>query len=127
MSFPKNFLWGGATAANQVEGGYDEGGKGLSIADVLSNGTHSSSRTISKETEEGLYYPNRIASDFYHHYKEDIELMAEMGFKAYRMSIAWTRIYPTGVEEEPNEEGLKFYQNVFAQLHKYHIEPIVTL
>ena len=127
MSFPKNFLWGGATAANQVEGGYDEGGKGLSIADVLSNGTHSSPRTISKETEEGLYYPNRIASDFYHHYKEDIELMAEMGFKAYRMSIAWTRIYPTGEEEEPNEEGLKFYQNVFAQLHKYHIEPIVTL
>ncbi len=127
MSFPKNFVWGCAAAANQVEGGYDEGGKGLSIADVLSNGTHSSPRTISKETEEGLYYPNRIASDFYHHYKEDIELMAEMGFKAYRMSIAWTRIYPTGEEEEPNEEGLKFYQNVFAQLHKYHIEPIVTL
>ncbi|MBQ2583713.1 MAG: glycoside hydrolase family 1 protein [Erysipelotrichaceae bacterium] len=127
MSFPKDFLWGGATAANQVEGGYDEGGKGLSIADLLSNGTHSKPRIISKETEEGLYYPNRIASDFYHHYKEDIELMAEMGFKAYRMSIAWTRIYPTGEEEMPNEEGLKFYKNVFALLHKYSIEPIVTL
>ena len=127
MSFPKDFLWGGATAANQVEGGYDEGGKGLSIADLLSNGTHSKPRIISKETEEGLYYPNRIASDFYHHYKEDIELMAEMGFKAYRMSIAWTRIYPTGEEETPNEEGLKFYKNVFALLHKYSIEPIVTL
>ena len=127
MSFPKNFLWGGATAANQVEGGFGEGGKGVSIADLLSNGTHARPRTISKETEEGLYYPNRIASDFYHHYKEDIELMAEMGFKAYRMSIAWTRIYPTGEEEKPNEEGLKFYKNVFALLHKYSIEPIVTL
>ncbi len=127
MSFPKNFLWGGATAANQVEGGFNEGGKGLSIADVLSNGTHQKPRTISKESEESLYYPNRIASDFYHHYKEDIELMAEMGFKAYRMSIAWTRIYPTGEEETPNEEGLKFYKNVFALLHQYEIEPIVTL
>ncbi|MBQ9327293.1 MAG: glycoside hydrolase family 1 protein [Solobacterium sp.] len=127
MSFPNNFLWGGATAANQVEGGFNEGNKGRSIADMLSNGTHSSPRTISKEDEADLYYPNRIASDFYHHYKEDIALMAEMGFKAYRMSIAWTRIYPTGEEDTPNEAGLKFYQDVFHELKKYKIEPIVTL
>ncbi len=127
MSFPKNFLWGGATAANQVEGGYNEGGKGLSIADMLSSGTHTSPRTISTETEEGLYYPNRTAADFYHHYKEDIALFAEMGFKAYRMSIAWSRIYPTGEEEKPNEEGIAFYKKVFAELKKYQIEPVVTL
>ncbi|MCR4854584.1 MAG: glycoside hydrolase family 1 protein [Erysipelotrichaceae bacterium] len=127
MSFPKDFLWGGATAANQIEGGFGEGGKGLSIADVLSNGTHSTPRTISKESEEGFYYPNRVASDFYHHYEEDIELMAEMGFKAYRMSIAWTRIYPTGEEEEPNQNGLDFYKKVFRKLRSCGIEPIVTL
>ena len=127
MPFPKNFLWGGARAANQIEGGYAEGGKGLSIADMLSNGTHSSPRTISSSTEEGLYYPNRIASDFYHHYEEDIALMAEMGYKAYRMSIAWTRIYPTGEEGEPNQEGLSFYKKVFICLKEHNIEPIVTL
>lgn len=127
MPFPKNFLWGGASAANQIEGGYAEGGKGLSIADMLSNGTHSSPRTISSSTEEGLYYPNRIASDFYHHYEEDIALMAEMGYKAYRMSIAWTRIYPTGEEGEPNQEGLSFYKKVFICLKEHNIEPIVTL
>ena len=127
MSFPKDFLWGGATAANQFEGGYGESGKGASIADMLSNGTHSSPRHISIADEEGYYYPNRIASDFYHHYEEDIALMAEMGFKAYRMSIGWTRIYPTGEEEVPNAEGLKFYKNVFALLRKNGIEPIVTL
>ncbi|WP_071442306.1 glycoside hydrolase family 1 protein [Traorella massiliensis] len=125
--FPKDFLWGGATAANQFEGAYDVGGKGLSIDDVFSNGSHTQPRRITKDTEEGLYYPNRIASDFYHHYKEDIALMAEMGFKVYRMSIAWTRIYPTGMESEPNEEGLKFYDAVFDECRKYGIEPLVTL
>ena len=127
MPFPKDFLWGGATAANQIEGGFDEGGKGLSIADMLSNGSHASPRTITSQTEEGLYYPNRIASDFYHHYEEDIALMAEMGYEAYRMSIAWARIYPTGEEDEPNREGLDFYKKVFACLRKHGIEPIVTL
>ena len=125
--FPNNFLWGGATAANQFEGGYNCGGKGLSDADMLTNGTHTSPRIICSKDEEGLYYPNRIASDHYHHYKEDVALMAEMGFKTYRMSIAWSRIYPTGEELEPNEDGLKFYDNLFDELLKYNIEPVVTL
>lgn len=127
MTFPKDFLWGGATAANQVEGGFDVGGKGLSIADMLTSGSHTKPRHISKETEEGYYYPNRIASEHYSHFKEDVALMAEMGFKAYRMSIAWTRIYPTGEEEKPNEDGLKFYDDLFDELRKNNIEPIVTL
>ena len=127
MAFPENFLWGGATAANQVEGGFDEGGKGLSTADMLTNGTHQCPRQITATTEEGCYYPNRIASDFYHHYKEDISFMAEMGFKCYRMSIAWSRIFPTGEELTPNEEGLRFYDKVFEELKRNGIEPIVTL
>ena len=127
MEFRKDFLWGGATAANQFEGGYQEGGKGPSCADMLTNGTGLSPRQITRTWEEGLYYPNHTASDFYHHYKEDIALMAEMGFQVYRMSIAWTRIYPTGVEEEPNEEGLKFYDAVFDELKSHGIEPLVTI
>ena len=127
MSFSNNFLWGGATAACQIEGAYDEGGKGLTVADMLTCGSHTSPRRISKTEEEGCVYPNRKASDFYHRYKEDIGLMAEMGFKVYRMSISWARIFPTGEEEEPNEEGLKFYDNVFDELLKYNIEPLVTL
>lgn len=127
MPFKKDFLWGGATAANQFEGGYNLGGKGLSDDDMLSKGSKYSPRIISTETEDNLYYPNRIASDFYHHYKEDIKLMAEMGFKVYRMSIAWSRIFPTGEEKTPNQEGLKFYDNVFDELKKYNIEPLVTL
>lgn len=127
MKFPENFLWGGATAANQYEGGWDEGGKGPSCADMMTNGTHTSPRQITRQLEEGLYYPNHIASDFYHHYKEDIALMGEMGFKVFRMSIAWSRIFPTGMEEEPNEEGLAFYDAVFDELQKYGIEPLVTM
>lgn len=127
MAFPKNFLWGGATAANQYEGGFDEGGKGLTITDLLTNGSHTSPRKICKSEEKGCYYPNRIASDFYHHYKEDIALMAEMGFNVYRMSISWARIFPNGIEEKPNENGLKFYDAVFDECKKYGIEPLVTL
>ena len=127
MSFPKEFLWGGATAANQFEGGWNEGGKGLSGPDMLTNGTHSTSRLISRELEEGFYYPNHTASDFYHHYKEDIALMAEMGFKVYRMSISWTRIFPKGIEDKPNEQGLQFYDDVFDELNRYGIEPLVTI
>ena len=123
-----DFLWGGATAANQVEGGFDADGKGLSCADLLSNGTREIPRQITPhQSEEGLYYPNRIASDFYHHYEEDIRLMGEMGFKCYRMSIAWTRIFPTGEEETPNEAGLAFYDRVFDLLHEQGIEPMVTI
>lgn len=127
VEFPKNFLWGGATAANQIEGAFDVDGKGLSIDDMFSNGTHTSPRKITKDTDASLYYPNRVGIDFYHRYKEDIAYMAEMGFKVFRMSIAWTRIYPTGEEEEPNEAGLKFYDDVFDECKKYGIEPLVTL
>ena len=127
MSLRKDFLWGGATAANQFEGGWEEGGKGPSGADMLTNGTVSSPRLITKTWEEGLYYPNHIASDFYHHHAEDIALMGEMGFKVFRMSIAWTRIFPTGIEEEPNEEGLAFYDQIFDELHEQGIEPLVTI
>ncbi|MGG7078501.1 glycoside hydrolase family 1 protein [Clostridium sardiniense] len=127
MSLPKNFLWGGATAANQFEGGYREGGKGLSTADVITGGTHTNPRRITPKLEEGTYYPSHEAIDFYHNYKEDIKLFADMGFKLFRMSINWTRIFPNGDELEPNEEGLKFYDDVFAELKKYNIEPLVTI
>lgn len=127
MKFPTNFLWGGATAANQYEGGFEEGGKGVSIADMMSNGSHTVPRTLSSKDEEETYYPNRVASDFYNHYEEDIKLMAEMGFKTHRMSISWTRIYPNGEEQNPNEEGLLFYDKVFDKMLEYNIEPFVTL
>jgi 6-phospho-beta-glucosidase len=125
--FPENFLWGGATAANQFEGGYREGGKGLSTADVMTGGTHTVARRITPVLEEGTYYPSHEAIDFFHRYKEDIKLFAEMGFKTFRMSINWTRIFPNGDDLEPNEEGLKFYDDVFAELKKYNIEPLVTI
>lgn len=139
-TFPKNFLWGGATAANQLEGGYNLDGKGLSTADMvkfvpknISKGKNT--EVVSYQTVDEIlhglhkneYYPKREGSHFYEHYKEDIALMAEMGFKCFRMSISWPRIYPTGEEKVPNEEGLKFYDNVFNELLKYNIEPLVTL
>jgi 6-phospho-beta-glucosidase len=125
--FPDGFLWGGATAANQFEGGYNADGKGLSSADVITGGTHTVPRRITKILEEGTYYPSHEAIDFFHRYKEDIKLFAEMGFKVFRMSIAWSRIFPNGDDAQPNEEGLKFYDNVFAELKKYNIEPLVTI
>ncbi len=125
--FCKDFLWGGATSANQVEGAYLEDGKGLSVSDIVTVGSHTQPRIISLEQDEQYYYPSREAVDFYHHYKEDIALFAEMGFKAYRMSISWARIFPNGDDEQPNEEGLKFYDKVFAELKKYDIEPVVTI
>ncbi|MBO5158875.1 MAG: family 1 glycosylhydrolase [Lachnospiraceae bacterium] len=149
MKFPDNFLWGGATAANQCEGGFKEGGKGLSESDVKTAGTVSEPRYITymdkngtpgkmlpqetlpkgarRAVLEGYHYPYHDAIDFYHRYKEDIKLFAEMGFKAFRMSIAGTRIYPKGIEEKPNQEGLDFYRDVFLELKKYNIEPIVTI
>ncbi len=123
--FPNNFLWGASTAANQVEGGWNADGKGISVVDVQANGDRI--REVTDGVIEGKYYSSHKATDFYHHYKEDIALFAEMGMKAYRMSIAWTRIFPTGKEEEPNEAGLAFYDSVFDELHKYGIEPIVTI
>ncbi|WP_060788695.1 glycoside hydrolase family 1 protein [Geobacillus zalihae] len=130
--FPEGFLWGGATAANQIEGGFGEGNKGVSIADVLPGGKIRQQLLKEKGLKfaidkEKYTYPNHEAIDFYHRYKEDIALFAEMGFKAFRLSIAWTRIFPNGTESEPNEEGLAFYDQVFDELHKYGIEPVVTI
>lgn len=127
MAFQKDFLWGGATAANQFEGGWDQGGKGPSCSDFMTSGTHTSPRQITAELVLGTYYPSHTASDFFHHYEEDIALMKEMGFKVFRMSIAWTRIYPTGVETDPNEEGLAFYDRVFDALLAAGIQPLVTI
>ncbi len=168
--FPENFLWGGATAANQCEGAFLEDGKGLSVSDVTTCGglsklglkaeipgldpkyakyyekmryvTYRDGDRIGASIPfkantypdsgvpallEGEYYPGAVAIDFYHRYKEDIALFAEMGFKCYRTSIAWTRIFPTGEEETPNEAGLRFYDAVFDECLKYGIEPVITL
>ena len=125
--FPKNFLWGGATAANQIEGAYLEDGKGLNTADVMTLGSHQKKRRITRTLEKDEYYPSHQAIDYYHHFKEDIALFAEMGFKVYRMSINWSRIFPQGDEEQPNEAGLKFYDQVLDELEKYHIIPLVTI
>lgn len=128
MSILKDdFLWGGATAANQYEGAWDADGKGISVADICTGGSVAHPKRITPEFEKGTFYPSREAVDFYHHYEEDIRLFAEMGFKCFRMSIAWTRIFPTGLEEKPNEAGLQFYDKVFDCCKKYNIEPIVTL
>lgn len=127
MGISKDFLWGGAVAAHQVEGGYNKGGKGISIADVMTAGTHTIPRKITDGIIEGNYYPNHEGINFYEKYKEDIKLFAEMGFKCFRTSIAWTRIFPNGDELEPNEEGLKFYDDLFDELLKYNIEPVITL
>lgn len=121
MYFPKNFLWGGATAANQCEGAYDEDGKGLSIQDVLPKGF----KVITEEpTADNL---KLRGIDHYHRYKEDIALFAEMGFKVYRFSIAWSRIFPTGEESEPNPAGLAFYDKLIDECLKHGIEPLITI
>ncbi|GKU26490.1 6-phospho-beta-glucosidase [Clostridium folliculivorans] len=127
MSFPKNFLWGGAVAAHQLEGGWNKGGKGPSVADVMTAGAHGVPRVITDGAIPGNNYPNHEAIDFYTHYKEDIALFGEMGFKCFRTSIAWSRIFPNGDELEPNEEGLKFYDDMFDELLKNNIEPVITL
>jgi 6-phospho-beta-glucosidase len=156
MPFSNDFLWGGATAANQYEGGVFEDGAGLSTADVMTNGSHGVPRQVTWQKADGTtgstplcfhsperhlpegarpvllkdpkyYYPSHIASDFYHHYKEDIRLCAEEGFNCLRFSIKWSRIYPNGDDEKPNEKGIAFYRNVFEECRKYGIEPVVTL
>ncbi len=127
MSLPDGFLWGGALAAHQFEGGVLETSKGYSVADVMTAGAHGVARRITDGVLPGEYYPNHVGNDFYHHYKEDIALMAQMGFKCFRTSIAWSRIFPNGDEEEPNEEGLQFYDDVFDELLKYGIKPVITL
>ena len=124
---PKDFLWGGAVAAHQLEGGWNAGGKGPSVADVMTAGANGQPREITETVEEGKYYPNHEAIDFYHRYKEDVALFAEMGLTAFRTSINWTRIFPKGDEAEPSEEGLQFYDNIFDELLKHDIEPVITL
>lgn len=112
MGFPKGFLWGGAVAAHQLEGGWQEGGKGISVADVMTLGGPNKPREITDGIVPGKIYPNHEAIDFYHRYEEDIALLAKMGFKCFRTSIAWTRIFPNGDETEANEAGLKFYDDL---------------
>lgn len=139
-AFPKNFLWGGATSSTQFEGGYREDGRGLSQFDFArfipkeKRGDNWMTMEITPERYEEArknseigYFPYRKGSDFRHRYKEDIALLAEMGFKTFRMSISWCRLFPTGLETEPNPEGIKFYHDVFAECHKYGIEPLVTM
>jgi len=120
-------MWGGATAANQLEGAWDLDGKGPAVPDMCTNGTVDRPKRITTTIEPDTLYPSHEAIDFYHHYKEDIALFAEMGFNVFRLSIAWTRIFPTGMEDEPNEAGLAFYDAVFDECKKQGIEPLVTL
>lgn len=131
MSLRKDFLWGGATAANQCEGGYNEGGRGLANVDVVPNGPDRYPIITGQKKmlhfDEAHFYPAKVGIDMYHRYKEDIALFGEMGFKTYRLSIAWSRIFPKGDEAIPNEEGLQFYENLFKECHKYGIEPLVTI
>ena len=127
MAFPKGFLWGGACAANQFEGAWDVDGKGPSVPDMCTNGSHTTPKWVTTAIRPDKLYPSHEAIDFYHHYEGDIALFAEMGFKVFRTSINWTRIYPTGEEAEPNEAGLAFYDKVFDCCKKYGIEPLVTI
>lgn len=131
MSLRKDFLWGGATAANQAEGGYLEGGRGIANVDLLPAGPDRYEVTTGDkkmlEFDDNYFYPAKEGIDMYHRFKEDIALFAEMGFKVYRFSIAWSRIFPKGDEKEPNEEGLKFYDELIDELLKYDIEPLVTI
>ncbi|HFI0151038.1 TPA: 6-phospho-beta-glucosidase [Streptococcus suis] len=131
MSLSKNFLWGGATAANQIEGGFDKGGRGLGSVDVIPKGEYRfpvmSGKLAYHEVPEGQYYPSHEAIDHYGHVKEDVALMAEMGFKAYRFSVSWSRIFPTGEEVTPNQDGLSFYDTLISELLEHGIEPVITI
>jgi len=150
MPFPENFLWGGATAANQYEGGWDEGGRGTAETDFMTGATAQTHRLVTYEMPDGSegtcdqmsavlpegarlavldghYYPNHIGTDFFHRWKEDIALFGELGLKVFRMSISWPRIFPNGDDAEPNQEGLDFYRKVFEELRAHDIEPLVTI
>ena len=127
MALSKDFLWGGALAAHQFEGGVLNTSKGYSVADVMTAGAHGVPRRITDQIMENEYYPNHVGIDFYSHYKEDIALFAEMGFKCFRTSIAWTRIFPNGDEKLPNELGLKYYDDLFDEMIKRGMEPVVTI
>ena len=127
MGFSKNFLWGGATAANQCEGAWNVDGKGVSVSDICTGGKFGQSKRITPIPEEGTFSPSHEGIRHYEKFKEDIALFAEMGFKCYRFSIAWTRIFPNGDETEPNEAGLKHYEEVIDECLKYGIEPLITI
>lgn len=152
MNFPKDFYWGGATAANQYEGGWNLDGRGPALTDFTTGGSVQTNRYLTYFDKNGdpkkvrtsivssdipmdvtfavfedEHYPNHMGVDFYHRYKEDIALFKEMGMNMFRMSISWSRIYPLGIEEAPNEEGLAFYRNVFEELKRNGIEPLVTI
>ena len=126
-TFPKDFFWGGSIAAHQCEGAWQEGGKGPAIMDYATAGSYEIPRQFTYELEQDKKYPSHDGIDFYHRYKEDIKMFAEMGFTALRISIDWSRIYPRGDEEIPNLKGIEFYQDVVQTLLDYNIEPIVTL
>lgn len=127
----EDFLWGGAMAANQCEGGWQEGGRGMGLVDVIPYGENRmpvmEGHMDYRDLPEDTIFPGREAIDLYGHYKEDIALFAEMGFKCYRFSFSWSRIFPTGEETEPNEEGLKYYETLIDELLRYGIEPVVTI
>ncbi len=125
--FPNDFLWGGSIAAHQCEGAWQEDGKGPGIMDYATSGSYKVPRQFTQELEKDKKYPSHDGIDFYHRYKEDIALFAQMGFKALRISIDWSRIYPHGDEDMPNQKGIKYYQDVIQTLLDYQIEPIVTL
>lgn len=131
MKMPDNFLWGGATAANQCEGAYREGGRGLSSVDVIPFGpdrmpvARGQMKMLACDSEHS--YPAHEAIDMYHHFKEDIALFAQMGFKCYRLSVSWTRIFPNGDDETPNEAGIRFYNDLFDECLRNRIEPLVTI
>ena len=123
----KDFFWGGSIAAHQCEGAYKEDGKGLAVMDLVTNGSYEKPREICKRIEEGKFYPSHTGIDFYHRYKEDIALFAKMGFKALRISVDWSRIYPMGDEETPSQKGIDYYVSVVEELIHNGIEPILTL
>lgn len=125
--FSDDFLWGGATSANQCEGAWREDGKGVSTADICTGGKRGQSKKITPILKEENFYPSHDAIRNYEHFKEDIKLFAEMGFKCYRFSIAWSRIFPNGDEQEPNEAGLRHYDSVIDECRKYGIEPLITI
>lgn len=149
MGFPDNFLWGTSISAAQAEGAWDEGGKSPVQIDYAGVGSPTQNRQIYYLDQNGkrgamplwshlprkanyqlfddIHYTNHQGADFYHHYQEDIAMMAEMGFTTFNTSISWARIYPRGVEGGVNQEGVEFYRNVFKECRKYGIDPVITL
>lgn len=125
--FPKDFLWGSAISSSQSEGAWNHDGRGPSVYDYMPVGKSRYEDFLQHTYQDDTFFPNRKGIDFYHTYKEDIKLLAEMGCKAFRFSVSWSRIYPTGLEEKPNKKGIQFYENMIDELISYHIEPVVTI